>query len=530
MERLQRSTLYKMAENGGKGVPDILNIIRAQQLSNLVKTFNKPDRKASFFERHYATPILRTLGMGTIDHTVPYSWDPPKVYKAIRDFAFGSGLSTAGLASWKYKDIMGHIRSKDRVAPLRASSTVALQQVWLNVNHNCLTNRQKDISWMAVHGCLPTGEFMYRRHIALTVSCPHGCNTVENTYHVLAECSVARRVWALFVPSVSHNRSLTLPRLTIEKILNRPPGGCTTTELRQQWRIIGVVKQVLDHAITDFHKDPVTARASDHPHPPVPEHQSVLEPPAYQPHQCNAPGGMTPPPQPHHPSTERGVEEGLTLDLPPDRRFTGEYHNDPRVGARPVDCSAPQVVLSPLCRSSTSGGPWYPAPKWRMERAAHRRVPLMTFGSGLSCGLARSPVCTSFPLQVQHQNQHQHQTSTPKRRGGGTYTIPSHWAGRSQASSINDPLVRTRLWVGSLLRLSFLPSAGPPPGPDHAPSTNTNTTTTPGGGGEEGRTSDLHTERAAHRRVQSMTFGPGLWVGSLLRLSFLTLCRSSTRP
>ncbi|KAJ8015986.1 hypothetical protein DPEC_G00002410 [Dallia pectoralis] len=290
MERLQRGTLYKMAENGGKGVPDILNIIRAQQLSNLVKTFNKPDRKASFFERHYATPILRTLGMGTIDHTVPYSWDPPKVYKSIRDFAFGSGLSTAGLASWKYKDIMGHIRSKDTVAPLRASSTVAPQQVWLNVNHHCLTNKQKDISWMAVHGCLPTGEFMYRRHIALTVSCPHGCKTVENTYHVLAECSVARRVWALFVPSVSHNRLLTLPRLMTENILNGPPGGCTTTELRQQWRIIGVVKQVLwetrnikvfnrttvdpttlrrritillrDHAITDFHKDPVTARAA----------------------------------------------------------------------------------------------------------------------------------------------------------------------------------------------------------------------------------------------------------------------------
>ncbi|KAJ7995657.1 hypothetical protein DPEC_G00246850 [Dallia pectoralis] len=185
---------------------------------------------------------------------------------------------------------MGHIRSKDTVAPLRDSSTVAPQQVWLNVNHHCLTNRQKDISWMAVHGCLPTGEFKYRRHIALTVSCPHGCNTVENTYHVLAECSVARRVWALFVPSVSHNRLLTLPRLTTENILNGPPGGCTTTELRQQWRIIGVVKQVLwetrnikvfnkttvdpttlrrritillrDHAITDFHKHPVTARAA----------------------------------------------------------------------------------------------------------------------------------------------------------------------------------------------------------------------------------------------------------------------------
>ncbi|KAJ8004272.1 hypothetical protein DPEC_G00157090 [Dallia pectoralis] len=97
MEQLQHSTLYKMAENGGKGVPDILNIIRAQQLSNLVKTFNKPDRKASFFERHYATPILRTLGMGTIDHTVPYSWDPPKVYKPSETLPSGRVCLQLGL-------------------------------------------------------------------------------------------------------------------------------------------------------------------------------------------------------------------------------------------------------------------------------------------------------------------------------------------------------------------------------------------------------------------------------------------------
>ncbi|KAJ8007666.1 hypothetical protein DPEC_G00096530 [Dallia pectoralis] len=250
---------------------------------------------------------------------------------------------------------------------------------------------------------------------------PPGCKTVENTYHVLAECSVARRVWALFVPSVSHNRLLTLPRLTTENILNCPPGGCTPTELRQQWRIIGVVKQVLwetrkikvfnrttvdpttlrritillrDHAITDFHKDPVTARAAW-----------------------------------GHPSTGGGVEEGPTLDLHPERRFTGEYHNDPRVGARPVDCSAPQVVLPPLCRSSTSRGPRHTAPptasERQMERAAHRRVPLMTFGSGLPCGPARSPIV--FPsLQAQHH------PSTQKRRGGGTHIRPSHRAGCSQ--------------------------------------------------------------------------------------------------
>ncbi|KAJ8007659.1 hypothetical protein DPEC_G00096460 [Dallia pectoralis] len=45
--------------------------------------------------------------------------------------------------------------------------------------------------------------------------------------------------------------------------------------------------------------------ASDQSHPPSQNIKHVLEPPAYQHHQHNAPGGMTPPSQPHHPITAR---------------------------------------------------------------------------------------------------------------------------------------------------------------------------------------------------------------------------------
>ncbi|KAJ7993928.1 hypothetical protein DPEC_G00259770 [Dallia pectoralis] len=148
-------------------------------------------------------------------------------------------------------------------------------------------------------------------------------------------------------------------------------------------------------------------------------------------------------------------------------------------------------------RSSTSGGPRYTAPasptaaEWQMERAAHRRVPLMTFGSGLPSGPARSPVVflphyrpssttTSTtpvprrggeegPTLDLHTERAAHRSSTrsryriqaptppqhPEEAGGGTYARPSLRAGRSQASSINDLRARTCLWVGSLLRLSF---------------------------------------------------------------------------
>ncbi|KAJ8004234.1 hypothetical protein DPEC_G00156690 [Dallia pectoralis] len=163
-----------------------------------------------------------------------------------------------------------------------------------------------------------------------------------------------------------------------------------------------------------------------------------------------------------------------------------------------------------------------------MERAAHRRVPLMTFGSGLPCGPARSPIV--FPSPLQAQPHHQHHPSTQKRRGGGTHIRPSHRAGCLQASSINDLRARTRLGVGSLLRLSFLPSAGPAPGPDpacthqHQPSTRRRR-----GGGTYARPS----HRAGCSQpssINDLRARTRLWVGSLLRLSFLTLCRSSTRP
>ena len=143
---------------------------------------------------------------------------------------------------------------------------------------------------MTAHGCLPTREFLYRRHIAFSENCPHGCTDTENLPHLFLECSVARRVWALLAPSASPNRQLTLPCLTAENILYGPPTGCTTPQLQHQWRIISAAKQVIweasnsrvykkesanltalrrrltlllrDHAILDFKKDPNKARAA----------------------------------------------------------------------------------------------------------------------------------------------------------------------------------------------------------------------------------------------------------------------------
>ncbi|KAG5842689.1 hypothetical protein ANANG_G00180280, partial [Anguilla anguilla] len=116
---------------------------------------------------------------------------------------------------------------------------------WEGALRHCLTNKQKDIAWMTAHGCLPTRVFMYRRHLALTERCPHGCTDSEHNYHLFWECTVARRVWGLVVSSVSHNRLLPMSSLTAESVLYGPRGGLKTMELQRQWGIINTVRQVL---------------------------------------------------------------------------------------------------------------------------------------------------------------------------------------------------------------------------------------------------------------------------------------------
>ena len=139
------------------------------------------------------------------------------------------------------------------------------QVIWANVTHNCITNKQKDIAWMTTHRCLPTITFMYRRHLARTESCPHGCNNSEHIYHLFWECSMARRVWGLVCSSVSLSRFRPRSSLTAESALYGPPRGCKSIELQCQWWIINMVKQVLWEAknIKVYQKtsvDPVTLR------------------------------------------------------------------------------------------------------------------------------------------------------------------------------------------------------------------------------------------------------------------------------
>ncbi|KAJ8334125.1 hypothetical protein SKAU_G00397640, partial [Synaphobranchus kaupii] len=155
MEKLKRATLLKEERNGGRGVHIVVNIL-VQGLATLVQNTRKVEKASGPFARYYATPFLRTMGLCVLNLTIPYCWDPPYVYRALRDFAFGAGFPRAGLTSCSYKIIMAHLRSKETMTLPRGSTTLDPSIIWANVLNKCLSNKQKDIAWMSAHMCLPT--------------------------------------------------------------------------------------------------------------------------------------------------------------------------------------------------------------------------------------------------------------------------------------------------------------------------------------------------------------------------------------
>ena len=55
-----------------------------QGLAALVQNKGKVGKASGPFARYYAIPFLRAMGLDVLDLTVPYSWDPPYVYRALK--------------------------------------------------------------------------------------------------------------------------------------------------------------------------------------------------------------------------------------------------------------------------------------------------------------------------------------------------------------------------------------------------------------------------------------------------------------
>ncbi|KAJ8006203.1 hypothetical protein DPEC_G00125800 [Dallia pectoralis] len=215
--------MWKGENKGGKAIPNIPLMIAVQCLSYTITNIRKQHNKAAFFNTFYFATTIRPLGLCTLDHRTPYSWDPPGHYKHLKKVITTQQLHTHRSQDWSFKTLRKLITDRDTITAIPSLTTEQCTTVWENTASPTLTNKHTEIAWMAAIRCLPTRYFMYSRGIARTARCPHGCRESETEEHILWWCKVAQDIWLMI--SAFLTRLTGSAAMTLQSILFGPLQG-----------------------------------------------------------------------------------------------------------------------------------------------------------------------------------------------------------------------------------------------------------------------------------------------------------------
>ncbi|KAJ7987897.1 hypothetical protein DPEC_G00331350 [Dallia pectoralis] len=131
-------------------------MIAVQCLSYTITNIRKQHNKAAFFNTFYFATTIRPLGLCTLDHRTPYSWDPPVHYKHLKKVITTQQLHTHRSQDWSFKTLRKLITDRDTITAIPSLTTEQCTTVWENTASPTLTNKHTDIAWMAAIRCLPT--------------------------------------------------------------------------------------------------------------------------------------------------------------------------------------------------------------------------------------------------------------------------------------------------------------------------------------------------------------------------------------
>ena len=171
-------------------------------------------------------------------------FNPPWFYVRIERGIRRYGLESASKEAWcECKKVLKMMDGREDLEIIGGLSEAKSERVWRNVCVSDLTNRQKDVAWMIVHGCLPTRVFQRRRRLVDSEVCPReGCIGCEDVVHLLWRCVFAKKVWRKMGGLI---KGLTgVEDLTYEMVVY---GLCDLGDekMRLFWLLVNCVKECL---------------------------------------------------------------------------------------------------------------------------------------------------------------------------------------------------------------------------------------------------------------------------------------------
>ncbi|XP_002935172.2 uncharacterized protein LOC100495801 [Xenopus tropicalis] len=247
MDRVKRSVMYKAPCKGGKGVPDIPNLLRSFFVCNCIRQMimgKEKDSVGSSMSRFFLLPLWRSLGWDKWDSSYPYNWNTPWFYLDVTKFVREHQLEEVKPDLWKPKTIHKLIRAKDAMESIPGLPADTVKVVWGNVSSDSLSNKHKDMSWMAIRGGLPLRTFMHARNLCRYRHCPRCIIYEETSLHTFWDCQFAQ----VLLDALEHELKDCVPRnlLTHHAVLyGLFQGTHTEGAIQEAWRLINCFKDVL---------------------------------------------------------------------------------------------------------------------------------------------------------------------------------------------------------------------------------------------------------------------------------------------
>ncbi|OCT68823.1 hypothetical protein XELAEV_18040120mg [Xenopus laevis] len=148
--------------------------------------------------RYVAGNVLRKYGLYELDLRIPVCFQAPWFYVRIDRCIRRNKLENVSEEMWgDGKKVCTLLDEREQMEEICGLTLKESKEVWKKEGDKELSNRQKDLSWMCVHECVPTRVFQRRRKLVDSQQCPReGCNGCEGLVHVFWECGYAKQVWA----------------------------------------------------------------------------------------------------------------------------------------------------------------------------------------------------------------------------------------------------------------------------------------------------------------------------------------------
>lgn len=242
-EKLKREKVMKNKMNGGKGMVCVERFLFIRYVGMCVKSCSK-ENLSGCMTRYTGGSVLRKFGWCEVDLKRPVCFKAPWYYVRIERGIEKFGLDGIEKESWyECKKVSKCLEMKEEMEGIGGLTVVECERVWKNVCMNELDNKEKDLAWMGVHGCLPVRTFQRKRGMSDTEKCPRErCRGIESIVHLFWECSFAKKVWKRFGKMIE---GLTgVKTLTYEMVLYGL-WKLGKREGRALWILVNCVKECL---------------------------------------------------------------------------------------------------------------------------------------------------------------------------------------------------------------------------------------------------------------------------------------------